>query len=359
MSEDKVPITKRVYFDLPFVIFVRDNFRDLEYETWFEAVKRGDENPPYSQYAPKLNAPRNRVIGGGSPVYIPRELSEPYDIVIGNAPLKLGFLRRVNINSPTAVTGEVIGDRTGKASFSSVLATFDMKTVPPDFYWQQEMFAGIAVHAANHFIDHYRVLTEPKRFYVRPVSMTVIQRFLIFTDFIDGTFHRFEYHTGSSGGMFGFGGAIDAKIDEKLRRVVASEEVPLIYETLEVNILDHIDLGEWRLSIIESAILFEAWLGNFIRMRFSNNGLTSAEIDQKFNKPNSTEPRSIDSIARKLLDEATGFNFESTDEYKNWKTSVKNMRNELVHGKRFNVSQSEAYAAYAAVKKAIALLETK
>ncbi len=161
-----------------------------------------------------------------------------------------------------------------------------------------------------------------------------------------------------SGALRGFGGALDEPSERELRDVIFNPTPPPIFKTLELNILDCLDLRDWRLALIELAVLFEAWVSGFVRDKFRGAGLPDADIDKKFLNSKGL-PLSVTAIARDLVAEATRFDFSATAEYANWATSVRDMRNLLVHGKRFDVSEQEAISAQQAVVAAITLLKTK
>ena len=178
-NDDKKLYYKSVYFDLPYLIFVKDGFKDKTLEDWAKAYSEGDKELPYSPYAPNSNEPGYMLIGGGFPVYIPpEELSPTYIINLGsNIAVDIQFLRRINQASTTKMCGEVPGDRTGRASFSSVRVNFDLKFINPEYHWDMALFCNLSINAVNKFIEHYRVIAE--RFYIRPVTPQVIQLFTI------------------------------------------------------------------------------------------------------------------------------------------------------------------------------------
>lgn len=82
------------------------------------------------------------------------------------------------------------------------------------------------------------------------------------------------------------------------------------------------------------------------------------EIDSKFINDRG-HPKSVTTIAKHLVLESTGFDFGETDEFLEWAIKVRNLRNELVHGKRFSVNKQEALSAYKATQDAINLLSSQ
>ncbi len=350
---ERTPLIKYVIFDLPFVIFVRDGLKDPQLQEWAEAYTAGKRPLPYSRYAPSGEEQQTMIIGGGLPVYLPpKELGETYVVSLENIQVGVKFLRRINPHRPTKLAGELPGDRTGRASFSSVRVVFNLAMIKPEYHWDMELFVMIAIDAVNHFIEHYRVLAD--RPWISPITASVIQEFHILTDYGNGGENPQEYGAGS-GPLNGFGGAIADDIDKSIRKAILFKDPPPIAKTLDCEIRSHLDLHEWRLALIESAVLFESWLTGLLRDIAQQKGMTTAEIDARFYQHNG-QPKSITSVAKKLVKDIKGFDFANTPEYRNWETSVRDLRNDVVHGRVFDISQSEAQAAYEAVNKAIDLL---
>jgi len=352
MSE-RVPLYKYVFFDLPFVIFVRDGLRDQQLQEWADAYIAGKHPLPYCRYAPSGEELQTMIIGGSLPVYIPpEELGETYVVTLKDIQVGLKFLRRINPHRPTKLAGEIPGDRTGRASFSTVRVVFNLSMLKPEYHWDMKLFVSIAIDAVNHFIEHYRVLAD--RPYITPITTSVIQEFHLATDYGTGAENYQEYGAGS-GPLHGFGGAISDDIDNKIREAIITAESPSIDKILDCEIRNHIDLREWRLALIESAVLFESWLTSLLRTVAQQKGMSSADIDAKFTQKNGL-PKSITDIASRLVKEIKGIDFAGTSEYQDWKISVRDPRNDVVHGKIFNISREQAKAAYVTVRKAIELL---
>lgn len=355
-GQEAKPKLKYVDFDLPFVLFVRDSLGDPNLEAWAEAYASGKRPLPYSPYAPHSEKTSELIIGSGFPVYIPpKELAPYYEVALPEIKVGLRTLRRVNPHRGSVLMGEVLGDRTGRASFSSVRIMFDLRQIGEEHHWNMALFCSLAIQAVNHFINHYRVIAD--RPYIRPVTLSVIQQFHLTTELEDGSSQTQEYGSGS-GPLHGFGGAIFDDQNRLLREAVGKAAPPSIDATIDSNIRDYLDLAEWRLVVIEAAVMFEAWLARFVRKRYLTNGLAEPDIDSKFNKPDAF-PKSITAIAKNLVLDATGFDFFATAEYSDWASKVRDLRNDLVHGKRFDVTRQEAQDAYTSVKASMALLSNK
>ena len=347
---------KYVDFDLPFILFVKDSLADPALKAWAEAYSTGAKPLPYSPYAPTSEKPGHFILGGGFPVYIPPDdLANCYEVSLPELPeltVGLRLLRRVNPHKESVLMGEMPGDRTGRTSFSSVRVIFNMGTIHSEHHSDLPLFCKLAITAINHFVSHYRVIAN--RPYVGSVTIPMIQSFQVTTQFEGGEMITQHYGSGS-GPLHGMGGAISDEEDRALRASVATPNPPSLEKTLDLNIRDYLDLHEWRLVVIESAVAFEAWISKFLRGAFVDVGLTDTEIEQKF-LDNRGFPRSVTSIARHLVVEATGFDFEAVPEYSEWATKVRDLRNDIVHGKRFDITQSDATQAYEGMKNAISII---
>lgn len=345
----------KVYFDLPFVLFVKDSLRDTALEAWAEAYAKGVKPLPYAKYAPAGERPGFMTIGGGFPVYLPPpELAPYYEVRVSSLTVGIRTLRRVNPHRATVMMGEIPGDRTGRASFSSVLVLIDPDDLTRDQFQNPQFIAQLAVDATNHLIGHYRILAD--RPFIRSVTVSEVQEFVFYTTHADGTETQMEFGSGS-GPLHGFWGAIEDSIDAALREAVSQETPPSIVATLDADIRDHLDLREWRLALIQTAVVFEALLSEFIRKWFGDQGLSEEAINQKFFRKAGL-PHSATYLARVVVKEATGNDFAQTKEFEHWASNVRDPRNDIVHGKRFLVAAQDAYAAYNATAAAIALLRS-
>lgn len=354
--DEKTPVLLKVYFDLPFVLFLKDSLRDSALDRWAEAYSKGQRPLPYAKYAPAGEKPGALTIGGGFPVYLPpKDLSPFYEVAVAGTTVGIRTLRRVNPHRSTVMMGEVPGDRSGRASFSSVLVLFDYATLQPELRLDVRRVIHLAIDGINHLIAHYRVLAD--RPYIRSVTPSEVQEFQYYTQYDDGTEEQMEYGEGS-GPLHGFGGAIDDSTEVALRAAVRVEGEPPIDLTLDADIRNNIDLREWRLALIQSAILFEAHLAACIRLGFHKQGLDEGAMSAWFAKPDGY-PRSATSLAATVVPPALGFDFASTAEFADWTRHVRDPRNDLVHGKRFAVSQEEAQLAYRVVRTASALLTSR
>src|SRR5690606_2130404 len=139
----------------------------------------------------------------------------------------------------------------------------------------------LAIKATNLFLDNYRVVND--KFYISRITQSIIQNFIIQSTYTDGQ-KETQYYNFSSGVLHGFGGTLTSEQDITLRQSLKKGATPPILEILDLEIRNKLDLMEWRIASIESAILFETWLKMFLRKQYSSLGLDETSISQKFHK---------------------------------------------------------------------------
>jgi len=365
---------KSVYFDLPFLIFVKDGFKDKQLEDWAKAYQSGEELP-YSRYAPSQSGAGGLTIGGGFPVYLPDKIEQAYVIKVADKFVGIQFLRRIAQNNSANLCGEIEGDRTGRASFSSVRVNFDLRIFDSKYFLNTKYFVNLAIDSVNKFIEHYRIATG--KYYIRPVTPAIIQSFTIFNEYnneqpafvqhyvtdkavleVDEsstTLPPYSYHMDAV--MHGMGGAIPDVIDASLRENLDKDIEPPIIETLHLEVKDKLDLREWRLAAIEAAVLFETFLNIKLRDVYRAQGMPDSDIEDKFHKNDRyRSPLSSYAMAKLLIEDATGFDFFSTTEFQEWSDNTKDLRNEVVHGKKYKVTKEEAQLSFKCVEKSIGLI---
>lgn len=364
---------KSIYFDLPFLIFVKDGFKDKQLEDWARAYQNGDELP-YSPYAPQHNRGGGLTIGGGFPVYLPEKTEHAYVVKIGDKFVGVQFLRRISQNNPANLCGEIEGDRTGRASFSSVRVNFDLRIFESMQFLNTKYFVNLAIDSVNKFIEHYRVATG--KYYIRPVTPATIQSFTIFNEYKEWPTFVQNYVTDKAvleveedssslpppsyfmdATMHGMGGSIPDDIDICLRETLDKDVEPSIIETLHLEVKDKLNLREWRLAAIEAAVLFETFLNIKLRESYKASGINDSDIEDKFHKKDRFRtPLSSYAIAKDLIQDATGFDFSTTTEFQEWSRNTKDLRNEVVHGKKYKVTKDEAQLSYKCVENSIRLI---
>lgn len=350
---------KEVYFDLPFLILVKDGLQDISLEKWAEAYIKG-EKLPFSPYAPASNEPGYLALGGGLPIYIPDSIEpEAYVVHLSDEKLTVGiqFLKRINQKNTTKSFGEVFGDRTGRSSYSSVRVNFDLSLIKEEFHWKMELFCNLAIKATNLFLENYRVINN--RYYISKITKSIIQNFTITNSFSNGD-KKNQNFTYGSGSLYGFGNLLNNEQDLKLRTFLKKGNIPSILEILKLEVKNKLDLTEWRLASIESALLFETWIKIFLREQFSKLELVECEINEKFHRKDKNKtPHSTYYLAKELIKKTINFDFFDTIEFNEWSINTRDLRNDIIHGIRFEVTEKEAKLSFESVKKAIDLIEEK
>jgi len=205
-----------------------------------------------------------------------------------------------------------------------------------------------ALAAVNHFIEHYRVIC--KRHWVYPVTEAIIQHFSIGTETPDGEI-TYQTYMGSTGPMQGFGGAIPKEEDDFLRNAVHQPSPPGVRATLYQEVFSHLELGRYRLAVVETAVLFEAYIMSLLTTYLTDQGRTNEEIDSVLYRGGG-RPHDVEHLAKIVVREQTGFKFNDTLEFKEWKEKVSRLRNEVVHGRRFDITEGEAVEALRVVDAA-------
>ncbi|GAA1858259.1 hypothetical protein GCM10009836_43070 [Pseudonocardia ailaonensis] len=352
------PELKCIYFDLPFVLWLRDSMDDPILREWAKAWSAGDrENLPVSPYAP-ATVDHEIVIGGPCPVYLPpQELADYYQVNLLGGEIECGLrlLRRANNRGRPGfhMMGATPGDRLGRFSFKTVKAMFDLDQVDRSRFHDPAYFSNLAVDAINHLISHYRVIADAP--WINPVTSEMLGEFQVETIYSDRSAECFAYGA-SAGPLEGFGSALDANRDHALRIAAASVGPPEMSLALDVNVRNNLDLRDWRMAAIESAVMFEAWLIPALKTRLAVNGIQDPDIDSQFRKPDGF-PRSITHVAKKVVKEACGLDFEATTEFTEWTRNVCDIRNALIHGSRIDATPDEALLAYRSARAAMKLIE--
>jgi hypothetical protein len=134
-----------------------------------------------------------------------------------------------------------------------------------------------------------------------------------------------------------------------------SMEVDII-ERLDLEVRRRLELQEWRLAIIESAIMFESWIQPIIRNHYLKLLGSKSKVDSKLSfrdKDDRKHPMPMGDILKSLVEEAFGFSFQLTEEYKGVTTNTITPRNKIVHGTGFHATKQTAIAAYVSARAAI------
>lgn len=383
------PYYKSVYFDLPFLVSVRDGFGDKTLQEWSDALTN-EEELPHCIYAPRTEKLKNpQLTLGGADFYLPQDdFTSAYIVDVDGIKVGVQFLKRINTNNNFTIAGEVQGDRAGRAAFSSVrvnfpLEQFTVQNTPEqlvgdqNFFWNSQFFVVIAIEAVNKFLSHYRIIA--KKSHIKPISSTTIQQFRIYTSFKNDSDYSQFYITNKNpipiperirdylkynsfhfdGEMRGLGYVIDDNQDKEIRESLTNNKKPSLLATIDMEIQDRLSMGEYRLAAIESGVFFEAFLYDFLRMVYKEQGLNEQEIEKKFLQKDGKRPMSITDIAKKRIIDSIGFDFFHTKEFVNWQKKTVDLRNDIVHGKILDVSMTQALESVDASLKANHLLRDK
>ena len=120
---------------------------------------------------------------------------------------------------------------------------------------------------------------------------------------------------------------------------------------LYLDMRSRLETEDYRLAVIEASVLFEAWLKGFLAEHLQRQGLAEDEVSNRFLNADGS-PKSVTSLARIAVKDVTGFDFAGTAECVRWEQDARDIRNEVVHGRRRVVTQEEAVRAISAVTEA-------
>ncbi len=145
--------------------------------------------------------------------------------------------------------------------------------------------------------------------------------------------------------------------EAEVRSRLATDAPPLVQRSLELDIHARMATGEYRAAVIETASLFESWLRPALERKFASAGLDTAEIEAEFRFPRGN-PRGVRNVIIEVVPKATGVHtFEQTPEFARW-DAARELRNDLVHGHRHNVTETEGASAVQAIFDAIRYLQS-
>lgn len=293
------------------------------------------------------------------PIYLPNtmdqngaKIGQPIQIASPVAEIHLTRVIRTNVGIavPLEMDG---GDPYGRFSFSVLSVRL---RVPADAKTDQWPVAHQAVSAVNALICQYRDVAEQPL--IPQVATEAIGHFILsFMENGQLVQPATTLATGY-GPAVGRATAEQQKREDKIRERLASNSEISIFREFELRAHQLFYQQEYRGAIIETAILFEAWLKSRLHSAFLRKGLTDELTRLKFLN-DKKHPRTADYVAKHLVKEATGFDFSITNEYRLWRAEVADVRNDLVHGTRRSAVRGDAERAIDAVNKAIAILRAK
>jgi hypothetical protein len=141
-----------------------------------------------------------------------------------------------------------------------------------------------------------------------------------------------------------------------LRKQLISNNDNNLIDSLDLSIRSRIETEEWKLVIIESAVMFESWIQPLIKGHYikSLGSKTKAATKLSFKDiEGRSHPMPMGDILKSLIKDAFSFDFENTDAYKNVTANTISPRNKIVHGDGFAATKKTAIAAYLSAHAAI------
>lgn len=278
---------------------------------------------------------------GGSPGSLAEEI-----IVNGTPPTGVRTILRLNpaapIQSPLEVEG---GDPFGRFMYSEIQVRFNAAVSPEVMKESHDLIVTKAVQVANKLIAQIRDLKSLPS--LRILEPGDIVHFRIISCFKDGTQHTMQYAT-THGPLHGRTDEEKKNIEDRLRQRLAEDIGVEFFREMELTMLGFLAERQYRLCLVEAAVLFEAWLKAFIKQQLLARG-TSSENAKKIFLRNNGRPHDMTHIVEVTVKETLAFNFAATVECNDWRQKVRDIRNALVHGERTFVSEEEARDALKAI----------
>lgn len=287
------------------------------------------------------------------PVHVPDTIvdgqfaaARPEIFVSGDPPAGIHLIHRmrtgVAITSLMELEG---GDPFGRYSTSDVQVRFNLEASPRVAALEHNKVVELATVAVNRLIEHYRDLANQP--VIRRVSAADLAHFKIRYIKDGALLHVLEYATGH-GPMRGRSQEEAEALDSQLRSRLQRVDAPVLFRELELRAHQLYGERDYRGAVIEAAILFESWLKVFVRRQFALRGLPPDQLESKLRNKDGQHHKA-NHIARVILKEATGYDFGATAEYLAWRRQVADLRNDLVHGTRHDVTGDEANTCLEAV----------
>lgn len=276
--------------------------------------------------------------------------------VIDDIPAEIRFQSNAETEMDVGTAGTVAGDRHGNFGYSSVKVWFGNKfiqTIPEDIDDEMPIDAEPVFHMGqprgtdryliknaveylNKFLRIYRASTN--FYWINSLSTYEIGRFSIADRYEDDTGdNRVRFVTQSALKS----GPMDEAVLDRVRKGVQSPSPLTIYNELDLNAEDKIDRGEFNSAIIDSAILFEAWVEQAYQIVAVEQGKSEEEALEDITKgDDSDETISPKNIIKDHLSKF-GFDFSETDEFEAWDKDTRIVRHKVVHD-GYQASQQEA-----------------
>jgi hypothetical protein len=273
--------------------------------------------------------------------------------VAGDPPAEARVGLRVHEQHGMVAYGVLFGgDPYGRIASTRIRVRFNPATSPQVLDWTDDQLIAHGLRVANRIIEIYRdVVDRPA---LRHLNIDHVVHFLGIDIFSDGSNQNRTLARGTGPLRVGMGEAERAS-EEKLRARLQTDEPIEFVRELQLDMYSRMATSDYRLAVIEAETLFEAWLNGFLTQHHQRKGLTTTESDERFLNDDGY-PRSVSSLAGTEIKWATGFDFGKTKEFKAWARDARDLRNQVVHGSRRNVSRDEASRAVEAVNNANTVL---
>lgn len=279
----------------------------------------------------------------------------PEMYVHGTPPAGISFVRKMNTQSNVQAIGLLEGgDPYGRISYTGVQVRFNAEPSPEVIGWDDDLLLRESVDRVNQLLDHYRdIFNAPL---VRPVSLLHLVHFDVIEGSGDGDPIRRTLLRGAGPLRVGTH-ADDIELEEALRGRLQLVDPPAVLRLIELDVYARISAGEYRLAVIDAEALFEAWLGSALRAAFVQRGEAEPDVERRFVNGKGS-PLGIKDIATKVVAAVIGdHTWSQSPQFRAW-DNVRILRNDLLHGHRFTVSEAQAIAAADDVARAIGFLRS-
>lgn len=274
--------------------------------------------------------------------------------VAGNPPAGIHILRemKAGISGMATLLELDGGDRFGRYSSSSLQVRFSLRDSPELRHAEHDEMVRIAVKSVNRLISHYRDLRDQPM--IEGLIPADIGHFSVQYNNERTLIHSLPYATGL-GPAVGRSHDELERFDQNLRARLQVDSRPKIYRELELRMNRLFLETDYRGCVIEAAVLVESWMKAYVREQFEKRGRTRDEIESAMRDPRG-RPVTAHHVATVLIKDSTGVDFEHGNEFRPWRNKVADVRNDLVHGTRHDVTEFEAKEALDSVHATIAVL---
>ncbi|MCA8830195.1 hypothetical protein [Hymenobacter pini] len=392
-----------VSFDLPFLIAVNDGFTDSQLQEYVEARDRGEKPRKESSHQPleydlaELEPSRIAIIdvSGLSKdnvkygVYLPTQLSDWYRVrITDNVIVGLSFLYRINQQSDPVYIGFPLGDSVGNIAFSTVLMRlnyndldniktllesqiFDhdvINTNPKYSIYNQkkdfvndangDVYLALSEIVINKFIEKYKFINDV--YFINNITKNVFRNVIIrWYDSLNDIIKELAILPVP---ILEFASQkVSSEADALLRASLIDNENLDIVKVLDLEIRGRLDRGEWRLAVVDSAVMFETWIHPKLVYHYrTERGMGKGKYDKmmSFNDADGKRhPLPISLILENIIPNVIGESFIDKTEAIDLKKNAIQLRNDIVHGNTHIINKQQAVNAYLSVRKAIEYLE--